>query len=182
MGYALAAAAVQAGADVTLISGPVGISAPDGVRLNSVTSAEQMLEAALSATAEGCDIFIAAAAVADYRPAKPAEQKLKKQAAAAQLSKLQLVENPDVLKSVADSRKVSYLVGFAAETEHLIEHAREKLIRKGIDLIVANDVSRSDIGFNSDFNEVLLIDHEQTQRPGAAIESAAWAMPAYRDY
>ncbi|GAA3966811.1 bifunctional phosphopantothenoylcysteine decarboxylase/phosphopantothenate--cysteine ligase CoaBC [Allohahella marinimesophila] len=164
MGYALAAAAISAGAEVTLISGPVGIPAPDGVQLASVTSAEQMLQAALAATAEGCDIFIAAAAVADYRPASPAGQKLKKQAAAAQLSQLQLVENPDVLKSVADSHKVTYLVGFAAETEQLAEHARSKLTRKGIDLIVANDVSRTDIGFNSDFNEVLLIDHEQTQR------------------
>lgn len=164
MGYALAAAAVAAGADVTLISGPVGIPAPDGVHLRSVTSAEQMLQAALMATADGCEIFIAAAAVADYRPARPAGQKLKKQAAAVQLSQLELVENPDVLKSVADSGNAAYLVGFAAETEQLAEHARSKLTRKGIDLIVANDVSRTDIGFNSDFNEVLLIDHQQTQR------------------
>ena len=150
MGYALAEAARDAGARVTLISGPVTLDAPDRVKVVRVNSALDMLQAAESEL-EHCEIFIASAAVADYRPAKVADQKVKK---SADEMSIQLVKNPDIVATVAAHTPHPFTVGFAAETQDVEHYARGKLARKNLDMIVANDVSRSDSGFNSDNNAV----------------------------
>ncbi|WP_370314513.1 bifunctional phosphopantothenoylcysteine decarboxylase/phosphopantothenate--cysteine ligase CoaBC [Thalassolituus sp.] len=160
MGYALAAAARDAGARVTLISGPVTIPAPDRVQVVHVTSALDMLQAAQSEL-EHCQIFIASAAVADYRPASVADQKVKK--STDELS-IQLIKNPDIVATVAAHEPHPFTVGFAAETQDVEHYARDKLARKNLDLIVANDVSRTDIGFNSDDNAVSVFWPEGQQR------------------
>ena len=160
MGYALAEAAVEAGAYVKLISGPVNLPAPARIERVSVESAEDMLEASLT-NIETCDIFIAAAAVADYRPTAISEHKIKK--GNEEIMELHLVKNPDIVATVADLTNKPYTVGFAAETQDLLNYARSKLERKKLDLIVANDVSRSDIGFNSDENAVTLISAEHAE-------------------
>ena len=153
-GYALAEAAVEAGASVTLVSGPTSLNPPERVNCIQVESAQEMLAAVLAHTSDA-DIFIGVAAVADYRPAAAAEQKMKKQDEAGMT--LQLVQNPDILKTVAQQENRPFTVGFAAETEKLIEHATAKLHRKQLDMIIANNVSNSDIGFNADDNETVII-------------------------
>jgi len=153
MGYAIARAAAEAGAIVTLVSGPVDLETPPGVARVDVTSAAEMHRAVL-ARADDCDIFIASAAVADYRPEQAATQKMKK---TADRIELRLVRNPDIVSEVAARDPRPFSVGFAAETTRVVEHAREKLRAKKLDLIIANDVSRADIGFNSDYNEVVVI-------------------------
>jgi phosphopantothenoylcysteine decarboxylase/phosphopantothenate--cysteine ligase len=153
MGYALARAAAEAGARVDLVSGPVAIAAPERVEKHSVTTAEEMLERCMELIS-GCDIFIACAAVADYRPAALAPQKIKKSSDEITLT---LKRNPDIVASVSALQNRPFTVGFAAETEKLREHALGKLNRKGLDLIVANDVSDSRIGFNSESNAALLL-------------------------
>ena len=159
MGYAIAEAAAEAGASVKLISGPVNIKAPERTQLIKVESAEEMLSASLEGL-ENCDIFIAAAAVADYRPTAVAEHKIKK--GTEEIMELHLVKNPDIVATVAGSSPKPYTVGFAAETKDVLNYARGKLKRKGLDLIIANDVSRSDIGFNSDENAVTVISQQDT--------------------
>lgn len=154
-GYAMARAAVELGARVTLISGPVSEPSPPGVTLVPVVSAREMLQASMNASSD-CDLFIAVAAVADYRPESPAAQKIKKTADAAVLQ-LNLVENPDIVAAVAALPDGPVVVGFAAETHDAMTHARSKLARKGLDAIVVNDVSRQDIGFGSDENAATLI-------------------------
>jgi phosphopantothenoylcysteine decarboxylase/phosphopantothenate--cysteine ligase len=154
MGYALAEAAVEAGAKVRLISGPVNIPAPDRVECISIESAEEMLAAALEGLNQ-CDIFIAAAAVADYRPTAVSEHKIKK--GDEEIMELHLVKNPDIVATVAKQAGKPFTIGFAAETKDVLDYARSKLERKNLDLIIANDVSRSDIGFNSDENAVTVI-------------------------
>lgn len=154
MGYALAQAAMEAGAQVVLISGPVNLPSPDRVQLIKVTSAQEMFDASL-AQADACHLFIAAAAVADYRPAQVAVQKIKK-GSDAELS-LNLIKNPDIVASVAALPRRPFTVGFAAETERLLEHARTKLERKNLDLVIANDITGDGIGFNSDDNAVTLV-------------------------
>ncbi|WP_286237085.1 bifunctional phosphopantothenoylcysteine decarboxylase/phosphopantothenate--cysteine ligase CoaBC [Neptuniibacter halophilus] len=154
MGYALAEAAIEAGARVKLISGPVNLPAPARVDRVSVESAEEMLQASLK-DIEQCDIFIAAAAVADYRPTAVAEHKIKK--GSEEIMELHLVKNPDIVATVAGLEDKPFTVGFAAETQDVLAYARGKLERKKLDLIIANDVSRSDIGFNSDENAVTVI-------------------------
>jgi len=154
MGYALAAAAVKAGAEVVLISGPVSLPTPAGVQRLNVESAEQMLAAALE-LAPAADIFIGAAAVADYRPVAIADQKIKK--GQEELMELRLVKNPDIIATIARLDKRPFTVGFAAETESVLAFARSKLERKNLDLVIANDVSQSGIGFNADENEVTLV-------------------------
>ncbi len=155
MGYALAAAAVQAGASVTLISGPVTISPPDGVTLIAVESAEQMHQAALAA-AVASDIFIGCAAVADYRMAQVAHDKMKK--GAEDSLQLQLVKNPDIIAAVANlSVQRPFTVGFAAETRDVLTYAKQKLVNKRLDMICANDVSGSHSGFNSTENAVTVL-------------------------
>jgi len=155
-GYAIAAAAAAGGAGVTLISGPVTLPPPPGVDVVHVSSARDMHEA-VQARLGACDIFIGVAAVADYRPDVEALEKIKKTATNRGGMTLQLVENPDIIASVAKSPDRPFVVGFAAETHRALEHAREKRVRKGLDMIVVNDVSRSDIGFNADENDVTAI-------------------------
>lgn len=153
MGYALAQAAIDAGAQTVLISGPVTLPAPDRARVVNVNSALEMHQAALDEAADA-DIFIATAAVADYRPAEFAVQKIKK--SDDEIS-LPLVKNPDIVASVAAMQPRPVTIGFAAETEKLEEHARGKLQRKGLDMVIANNVANTDIGFNSNDNQVVLI-------------------------
>jgi phosphopantothenoylcysteine decarboxylase/phosphopantothenate--cysteine ligase len=153
MGYALAEHSILAGAKVTLISGPVSIDAPERVELVNVESAIEMLDASRKA-AQHADIFIAAAAVADYRPVAKESQKIKK---SAEKSTIALIKNPDIVATISKEFSSLFVVGFAAETESLLQHAQDKLAKKGLDLIIANDVSNSDIGFNSDNNAVTVI-------------------------
>ncbi len=158
MGYALAQAAVEAGARVTLISGPTQLPTPERVTRINVTSAHEMHEASL-AQAGHCDLFIAAAAVADYRPAEYQPQKMKK--GEDQTLQLTLIKNPDIVADVARTEPRPVTIGFAAESEQLLDYARRKLKRKGVDAIIANDISREGLGFNSDDNAVTLIDAER---------------------
>lgn len=154
MGYALAEAAAEAGAETILISGPVSLTPPDRVRTIAVTSAQEMYEAALH-EADGSELFIASAAVADYRPVQTSQQKIKKDAAE---MTIELVKNPDIVSAVAALANRPFTVGFAAETANLENYARGKLERKNLDLVIANDVSDRTIGFNSDDNEVLVVE------------------------
>jgi phosphopantothenoylcysteine decarboxylase/phosphopantothenate--cysteine ligase len=141
MGYALARAAREAGAEVTLVSGPTTLAAPHGVRRIAVESAAQMLEQVL-ACVEAADVFIAVAAVADWRAASVSEAKLKKRASAAP-PMIQLANNPDILATVAALPSPPLCVGFAAESEHVVEHARSKLVSKGVAMVVANRVQEA---------------------------------------
>lgn len=152
MGFAIAEAAAQRGAEVVLVAGPVNLPTPAGVRRVDVDSAAEMLDAVEKAVEAGCDWFIATAAVADYRPVNCAEQKIKKDGEASPT--LELARNPDILATVASHRQRPMTIGFAAETSNLAEYARRKLHGKKLDLIVANDVSDRSIGFNSDRNAV----------------------------
>ena len=127
---------------------------PAGVQRINVESAEQMLVTALE-VAPSADIFIGAAAVADYRPVAVADQKIKK--GQEELMELRLVKNPDIIASVSALPNRPFTVGFAAETENVLTYARSKLERKSLDLVIANDVSQSGIGFNADENEVTLV-------------------------
>lgn len=154
MGFSLAAAAANAGAEVTLIAGPVSLATPPRVNRIDVESAEQMLAATLEAV-KGAVLFIGAAAVADYRPISVSEQKIKK--GKEELMELHLVKNPDIIAQVAGLADRPFTIGFAAETENVLTHARAKLERKGLDLVIANDVSLAGIGFNADHNEVTLV-------------------------
>ncbi len=153
MGYALARAAVDAGAITTLVSGPVSLAPPDHIRFFVVQSAAQMLGKCLELLPE-CDIFIACAAVADYRPAKFENQKIKKEPPE---MTLQLVRTLDIVSAVAASEHRPYTVGFAAESNNLLNYARDKMQHKGLDMIVANDISDQSIGFNSDDNAVTVL-------------------------
>ncbi len=171
MGFALAEAALKAGAQVNLIAGPVQIKAPEGVNLIPVQSARQMLDASLSVI-DATDIFIAAAAVADYRPASAADQKMKKQPGQNDLV-LHLVQNPDIVATVAKHEERPFTVGFAAETQDVEAYAADKLVRKNLDMIIANDVSRTDIGFNSDQNAVTLLWQEDGVLVSESPEQAA---------
>ena len=148
MGYALAAAARDAGAEVTLVSGPVCLSAPDAVTLVHCVTAEDMLEQ-VNAHIDGQDIFIASAAVADYRVATVATQKIKK---TAEQMDLQLVRNPDILAAVSMRDDKPFCVGFAAETSELEQYARQKLDKKHLDMIAANRVDDPASGFEVDDN------------------------------
>ena len=158
MGIALAAAAKRRGADVTLILGPSAVPPPIGVATSNVESAAQ-LQWALGNAAKGADVIVMTAAVADYRPAREAKEKLKRGDLGAKTT-IDLVANPDLLAELGKQRKgtTPLLVGFAAETEDVIENARAKLSTKRCDLIVANDVSEPNAGFSVDTNHVQLID------------------------
>ena len=153
-GYALALAAIEAGARVTLISGPTNINAPDRATVVAVQSADEMLEAVMSSITDA-DIFIGVAAVADYKPVSVENHKIKKSAGSALT--LNLVQNQDILKTVANLKNRPFTVGFAAETENVIEYARTKLTAKNLDMIIANNVADTSIGFNSDHNETTII-------------------------
>ncbi|WP_325891395.1 bifunctional phosphopantothenoylcysteine decarboxylase/phosphopantothenate--cysteine ligase CoaBC [Grimontia sp. NTOU-MAR1] len=155
MGYAIAAAAAKRGANVTLISGPVNLPTPDGVRRVNVESAQEMYDA-VHAHASTHKIFIACAAVADFKPANVANQKMKKKDGEDDMT-ISLVKNPDIVASVASMKENRpFTVGFAAETQDVEQYARGKLQKKNLDLICANDVSREGQGFNSDQNALHL--------------------------
>jgi phosphopantothenoylcysteine decarboxylase/phosphopantothenate--cysteine ligase len=155
MGYSLAEAAIESGARVTLISGPVNLETPPNCHKVSVETAKEMHEAVMHHI-KGKDVYIGTAAVSDYSPAEVKNSKIKKDGSRSPLN-LKLKENQDILKSVSGLEERPYVVGFAAETDDLIENAENKLKNKGLDLIVANDVSNEEIGFDSDENEVTLI-------------------------
>jgi len=166
-GYAIAAAAAAAGADVQLISGPVDLDEPEGVAVTHVETADEMLAAV--ETALPADIAIFAAAVADWRVAGAGEQKLKKTSGA--LPRLELAENPDILATIAKltDKRPPLVIGFAAETEHLLDNAKAKLQRKGCDWLVANDVSPATGVFGGDRNTVHLL-----RRDGDDITVDSW--------
>jgi phosphopantothenoylcysteine decarboxylase/phosphopantothenate--cysteine ligase len=151
MGYALAAAAEAAGAEVVLVSGPVALDAPTGIERRFVTTAREMLDESSRAVDEGCDLFIATAAVADYRPDICASDKIKKTEDAMNVA---LVRNPDTLATIAGRADAPFTVGFAAETRDVEHYALDKMSRKKLNMIVANDVSTPGLGFNSDDNAV----------------------------
>ena len=153
MGYALAAAAQMAGAKVTLISGPTALTPPLGVALKSVQSAQRMYEEVMENLTPGM-IFIGCAAVADYRVAKTAEQKIKKHVNAD--CSIDLVLNPDIVSEVVKSKQCAYVVGFAAETNDLLRHAKEKLRAKKLDMLVANQVGDG-LGFEKEENKVIIL-------------------------
>jgi len=155
MGYAVAAAAFEAGARVTLVSGPVCLAPPDGVQALSIQSAQEMYDVVMQRM-EDVDIYIGAAAVADYRPELPAQSKIKKEAETLSLT---LVRNPDILAAVKRRYPAAFCVGFAAETDNLEHHARAKLHTKGVDMIAANWVGpRAESGgFDSDENALRLV-------------------------
>ena len=155
MGYSLAEAAIEAGAKVTLISGPVNLEPPPNCNFVSIETAKEMHEAVMHHV-KSKDVYIGTAAVADYRSATFHESKIKKDTDKSSLT-LQLQENQDILKSVSELNERPYLVGFAAETDNLLSNAKKKLKNKRLDLIVANDVSNKEIGFDSNENEVTLI-------------------------
>jgi phosphopantothenoylcysteine decarboxylase/phosphopantothenate--cysteine ligase len=190
MGYALATEARDRGADVMLISGPVGLQVPYGVELRRVETAIQMRDAVHSAIRDA-DVLVMSAAVADFRPAAPAAQKIKKGTGEASGNGegflLQLVRNPDILGELAEqfheqvenTQRRLVRVGFAAETHDLIANAQSKLAAKRLDLLVANDVSRADSGFGTDTNKVLIFHANGTVEdlavmPKTDVAAAIW--------
>ena len=155
MGYSLVEAALESGANVTLISGPVNIEPPSNCNFVSIKTAKEMYDAVMHHIS-GMDVYIGTAAVSDYSPAKASDSKIKKDGSNSPMV-LELKENEDILKSVSELDQRPYVVGFAAETNDLIKNAEKKLSNKNLDLIIANDVSNKEIGFDSDDNEVTLI-------------------------
>jgi phosphopantothenoylcysteine decarboxylase/phosphopantothenate--cysteine ligase len=156
MGFALASEAVRRGARVILVAGPVALPTPSGAARVDVVTAREM-ERAVHEHAPAADLIVMAAAVADFRPRRPADRKIKKEQG---LASIELEENPDILAGLRAVAPRALLVGFAAETDDLERNARAKLARKGADLLVANDVSRSDIAFGSADNEVTVYRRE----------------------
>jgi phosphopantothenoylcysteine decarboxylase / phosphopantothenate---cysteine ligase len=152
MGYAVAEAAAKRGAKVILVSGPTSLEAPAGVERIDVQSAAEMQRAVLEKVAD-CSIAVFAAAVADYRPSEPAAEKIKRNKESMTIA---LEPTPDILASVTQNKGERFIVGFAAETEHVAENARKKLAAKNADLIVANDVTAEGAGFDHDTNVVTL--------------------------
>ncbi len=152
MGFAMARAARAAGADVVLVAGPVALDTPRGVRRIDVDDAEQMLRATLEQIA-GADIFIATAAVADYRPAQPASRKIKKTSESLDLA---MQRTTDILATVAARADRPFVVGFAAETDSVEQYARQKLLKKKLDMIAANEVGHDKV-FEKDDNALLVL-------------------------
>jgi phosphopantothenoylcysteine decarboxylase / phosphopantothenate---cysteine ligase len=173
MGHAIATAALRRGAEVVLIAGPTALEPPPGATYVPVQTAEEMREAALQHLSSA-SVVIKAAAVADYRVAEPAGQKIKSKKDEGLT--LSLVPNPDILRELAARKGRAFLVGFAAETNDVRKNAHAKLSAKGIDLLVANDVSRSGIGFEADDNQVVLLD-----RWGGEVELPKMAKVAVAD-
>ena len=152
MGYAVALKAAQAGAKTILVSAPTDLAVPIGVERIIVRSATEMKEA-IDSHYDSADAVIMAAAVADYRVAEVADNKIKKQ----ETMTLELVKNPDILASLGDRKEYQKLIGFAAETQDVITYGKEKVRKKNLDMLVANDVSKSNAGFDVDTNEVTFI-------------------------
>ncbi|VAW55172.1 Phosphopantothenoylcysteine decarboxylase / Phosphopantothenoylcysteine synthetase [hydrothermal vent metagenome] len=167
MGYAIAIAAQEAGANVTLISGPSHLLPPESLTFIAVESADEMQQAVLS-NMHNCHVYISTAAVSDYRVENIATQKIKK---TENTLTLQLTKNDDIISAVANHKTKPYVVGFAAETENIIENAKNKMQQKNLDMIVANDVSESvnaetDIGFNSEYNALHVFWKHQNKTDG----------------
>ena len=166
MGFALAAAAEEAGAKVILVSGPVSMATPQGVERIDVETAEEMY-ASVHARVSEADLFIACAAVSDYKPETEADEKLKR---TQKTLNLELIRSPDTLASVAELKDGPFTVGFAAETQNVSENARSKLTRKGLDMIAANQVGR-DRGFDQETNSLMVfwdndeVDLERASKP-----------------
>jgi phosphopantothenoylcysteine decarboxylase / phosphopantothenate---cysteine ligase len=156
MGYALAEAALRRGARVLLVSGPTALTPVGGAEVTRIESAEEMRQAVLKLLPEAT-IVIKTAAVADYRPRSAAEQKIKRKGAMS----LELEPTTDILAELARSKSSQIIIGFAAETENVLENARKKLLSKSLDAIVVNDVSREGVGFDSDRNAVTIITHSE---------------------
>ena len=159
MGFAVARAAAEAGHDVTLIAGPVSLPTPDGVKRIDIVSARDLL-AAVERELPSADVLVMSAAVADWRPKEVADGKLKK---ATMDPVLELVANPDILRTIAPLKGNRTIIGFAAETGDPVPEARRKLAAKGLDLVVANDVSRPDSGFAVDTNRVTLVSPDSAE-------------------
>ena len=166
MGYAIAEAALRRGARVLLVSGPVAIAAPGGAELTAVETAEEMLAAVLQLLPEST-VVIKTAAVADFRPKEAAAQKIKRKGA----TTLELEPTTDILAEVTRRKTTQLVIGFAAETENVLENARKKLASKALDAIVVNDVSREGIGFDSDRNAVTIISQSEVVE---VPESSKW--------
>ncbi len=161
MGYALARAAARRGAQVVLVSGPTALAPPEGVRTVPVVTAEEMREAVLAEFDSATAVFMAAA-VADYRPRSTSNSKMKR---AGDAIRLDFIPNPDIVAELGDRKRHQIVVGFAAETESLVENARAKLQRKNLDLLVANDITAEGSGFDVDTNAVTLLDRDGTATP-----------------
>lgn len=171
MGFALARACRDAGAEVTIIAGgKITLPTPLGATRVDVLSANDMLQAAIASAEAGCEVFIATAAVADYRTRDAAPQKIKKTQAA---MTLELVKNPDILATISHDYPDIFMVGFAAETQDVEKYARGKLAAKNLDMIACNDVSRRDIGFASDDNAMEVFFAEQYQQAPVALDKAS---------
>jgi phosphopantothenoylcysteine decarboxylase/phosphopantothenate--cysteine ligase len=165
MGYAVARQAARRGAEVVLVSGPSSLATPSGVRRVDVGTALEMREAVLREAA-GADVVVKAAAVADFRPAEASALKIRKEDLAEDAGfAIELVRNPDILAELCREKGSRVVIGFAAESHDVIASARRKIARKGCDLIVANDVSRADSGFDVDRNTVSFV------WPGGDVES-----------
>ena len=166
MGFALAAAAEEAGAKVLLVSGPVSMATPQGVERIDVETAEEMYASVHERVSEA-NLFIACAAVSDYKPETEADEKLKR---TQKTLNLELIRSPDTLASVAELKDGPFTVGFAAETQNVAENARSKLTRKGLDMIAANQVGR-DCGFDQETNSLMVfwdndeVDLERASKP-----------------
>ena len=156
MGYAIAEAAAAAGHEVTLISGPASLAAPDGVKFVPIVTSDELYDAVHRAVRD-CDVFVMCAAVSDFKPVNVARQKMPKRKSP---FALELIPTPDILASLPKENRKFLVVGFAAETHELEANARKKLLVKNCDMIVANDVSRSDSGMESDDNEVIIFFRE----------------------
>ena len=168
MGYALARAAARRGAQVTLVSGPTALPAPEGVRMVQVITAEEMRAAVLAEFDAATAVFMAAA-VADYRPRSASGSKIKR---GDDSVRLEFVPNPDIVAELGARKRHQIVVGFAAETESLLENARKKLHRKNLDLLVANDVTQEGSGFDVDTNAVTLLDRDGTVTPLPVMSKA----------
>lgn len=177
MGYAMAQAADWLGATVTLVSTTHSLLPPEGVQVQEVASAQELAQA-MTAHYDQMDYVVMAAAVSDYRVKHPHDQKIKKVAGQTDWQ-LDLVQNPDILAQLGQTKRQQVLIGFAAETQNLLEHARAKLSKKGADWLIANDVSNPAIGFNSDKNQVYVLGAQGQevllpQQSKTSLALAAW--------
>ena len=177
MGYAMAQAADWLGATVTLVSTTQSLLPPEGVQVHEVASAQELAQA-MTAHYDQMDYVVMAAAVSDYRVKQPHDQKIKKVAGQTDWQ-LDLVQNPDILAQLGQTKRQQVLIGFAAETQNLLEHARAKLSKKGADWLIANDVSNPAIGFNSDKNQVYVLGAQGQevllpQQSKTSLALAAW--------
>lgn len=177
MGYAMAQAADWLGATVTLVSTTHSLLPPEGVQVQQVASAQELAQA-MTAHYDQMDYVVMAAAVSDYRVKHPHDQKIKKVASQTDWQ-LDLVQNPDILAQLGQTKRQQVLIGFAAETQNLLEHARAKLSKKGADWLIANDVSNPAIGFNSDKNQVYVLGAQGQevllpQQSKTSLALAAW--------